>query len=263
MVGNSAIKGFARKDVANSTNTAINNKNNNNNIPIPTQGADIGLILIASGFTLTGLAFMDPFFGHPPPAWRVNKETGHAELVTSPRELFYHDVSEEEAEYWVTQLTTQCLKALFEGGEHTYAGWRDVPVWYLGTTEDRGLPVLVQRMQVGMAREMGGVVEHRELGTSHSPFLSRPQETVDVIVEAIAGFVGRELVRYGSGSTGPASARGEQRAMATVPGIRFWQPFSWLKFGVPLALGHLVGRGILLFGWGRMIWRTRLGLRSL
>jgi hypothetical protein len=42
---------------------------------------------------------MDPFFGRPPPAWRINKETGYAELVTPPHELFYHDVPEEEAEY--------------------------------------------------------------------------------------------------------------------------------------------------------------------
>ncbi|GLI79820.1 hypothetical protein PoHVEF18_008161 [Penicillium ochrochloron] len=70
---------------------------------------------------------MDPFFGRPPPAWRVNNETGYAELVTSPRELFYHDLPEEEANYWISQLTSQSLKALFEGGEYTYAGWTDVP----------------------------------------------------------------------------------------------------------------------------------------
>ncbi|KAL3448750.1 alpha/beta-hydrolase [Aspergillus insuetus] len=261
MVGNSAIKGFARKDVTSNTNADINT--DNTLTPTPTQGAVVGLVLIASGFTLTGLAFMDPFFGRPPPAWRINKETGYAELVTPPRELFYHDVPEEEAEYWVSQLTTQSLKALFEGGEHTYAGWRDVPVWYVGTVEDRGLPVLVQRMQVGMAREMGAVIEHRELETSHSPFLSQPAETVGVIAEAVGGFVGRELVRYSPDSTDSTSEGGQQRAVVTVPGARFWQPFSWLKFGLPLAFGHLLGRGILFFGWGRRVWRTRFGLRSL
>jgi pimeloyl-ACP methyl ester carboxylesterase len=261
MVGNSAIKGFARKDVTSNTNTDIDTDITPTSAS--TQGAVIGLILIASGFTLTGLAFMDPFFGCPPPAWRINKETGYAELVTPPRELFYHDVPEEEAEYWVSQLTTQSLKALFEGGEHTYAGWRDVPVWYAGTTEDRGLPVLVQRMQVGMAREMGAAIEHRELQTSHSPFLSQPLETVKVIAEAIGGFVGRKLVRYNSGSTDSTSEGGQQRTVVTVPGARFWQPFSWLKFGLPLAFGHLLGRGILLFGWGRGVWRTRFGLRNL
>ncbi|KAB8067244.1 hypothetical protein BDV29DRAFT_186545, partial [Aspergillus leporis] len=91
MVGNSAIKGFTRPQDA----TA------------PTTGYVIGLVLLASGFTFTGLSFMDPFFGRPPPSWRVIRETGYAELVTPPRELFYHDLPAEEAEFWVSQLTPQ------------------------------------------------------------------------------------------------------------------------------------------------------------
>ncbi|KAH3010854.1 hypothetical protein KXV73_006664, partial [Aspergillus fumigatus] len=129
IVGSSAIKGFAKpKDADNSR-----------------SGYVIGLILMASGYTLTGLSFMDPFFGRPPALWRVNNETGYAELVASPKEIFYHDLPEEEAKYWASQLATQSLKALFEGHEYTYAGWKDVPSWYIGTVEDRAIPVLAQR----------------------------------------------------------------------------------------------------------------------
>ncbi|KAJ5361660.1 alpha/beta-hydrolase [Penicillium brevicompactum] len=237
MVGNSAIKGFTKSTTTQS------------------KAHVIGLILIASGFTLTGLTFMDPFLGHPPPAWRVNRETGYAELVASPRELFYHDVPDEEAEYWVSQLTSQSLKALFEGGEHTYAGWKDVPSWYIGTTEDRGIPVLAQRMGVGMAREMGGVVEHREMETSHSPFLSQPQATVDIIVEAVEAFTGSQ-------KSEPLSARRVDVPVPALPRAVLWQPSTWLKFGLPLAFGHVLGRGILVFGWGKRLWRSRFGLRS-
>lgn len=237
MVGNSAIKGFAKSKSSES------------------KAHVIGLILIASGFTLTGLTFMDPFLGHPPPAWRVNHETGYAELVASPREMFYHDVPDEEAEYWVSQLTTQSLKALFEGGEHTYAGWQDVPSWYIGTTEDRGIPVLAQRMGVGIAREMGGVVEHRELETSHSPFLSQPEATVGIIVEAVEAFPGSRKKESASTRRGDAMVPVSPRAV-------LWQPSTWLKFGLPLAFGHFVGRGILIFGWGKRLWRSRFGLRS-
>ncbi|KAK4502075.1 hypothetical protein PRZ48_007886 [Zasmidium cellare] len=163
MVGNSAIQGLTRSK---SQKVAENSAG----------GAVIGLILIASGFTLTGLSFMDPMFGIPPPSWKANRETGFADLVKSPRELFYHDLSAEDAEYWISQLGSQNLKAMFEGGEHAYAGWKDVPTWYIGTIEDRGLPVMVQRMQVGMARAMGGDIVHQELKSSHSPFLSIPDE---------------------------------------------------------------------------------------
>ena len=235
MVGNSAIKGFAQSQ-------------DKTESPTPsTTGHVIGLILIASGFTLTGLAFMDPFMGRPPPSWRVNNESGFAELVMSPRELFYHDLPEEEAEYWVSQLVTQSLKALFEGGEYTYAGWQDVPVWYIGTVEDRGLPVLAQRMGVGMAREMGCSVEHRELPTSHSPFLSRPEETVEIMLQAVDAFTGQ------TGEDQPAAKVG---TLATVPRATLWQPFSWFKFGLPLVFGHVLGRGILIFGWTKRLWRA-------
>ncbi|KAJ5970992.1 Alpha/beta hydrolase family-domain-containing protein [Penicillium vulpinum] len=223
MVGNSAIKGLTQpRDFTESRNQTS------------TTGYVVGLILIASGFTLGGLSFMDPFFGQPPPSWRVNNETGYAELVASPRELFYHDLPADEAEFWVSELTTQSLKALFEGGEYTYAGWTDVPVWYIGTTEDRGLPVMVQRMQVGMAKEMGASVEHRELQTSHSPFLSQPEMTVRIIIEAVERFTG-QLGENKSRTNGYDDT-------IVVPRATISQPSTWFKFGLPLAFGHIVGR---------------------
>ncbi|PLN84498.1 alpha/beta-hydrolase [Aspergillus taichungensis] len=236
MVANSAIKGFTKpQDTAHDTQ----------------QGYVIGLILIASGFTLTGWSFMDPFLGHPPPSWRVNDETGYAELVTPPRELFYHDLPQEEAEYWVSQLRSQSLKALFEGGEYSYAGWKDVPSWYIGTVEDRGLPVLAQRMAVGMAREMGASVEHRELQTSHSPFLSQPESTVEIILEAVDAFTH-------SRRDESKSAVHEAENAIVVPRVGLLNPLTWFKFGLPMAVGRVLARAILLFGWGRRLWRTGL-----
>lgn len=233
MVGNSAIKGFTKPKDADDSRS----------------GYVIGLILIASGFTLTGLSFMDPFLGRPPPAWRVNSKTGYAELVTSPRELFYHDLPEEEAKYWVSQLTSQSLKALFEGREYTYAGWKDVPSWYIGTVEDRGIPVLAQRMSVGMAREMGATVEHRELQTSHSPFLSQPGLTVEIILEAVDAFTHSRSDQSKKSIDGATSG-------IVVPGATLLNPLTWIKFGLPMAFGRVLGRCILLFGWGRTLWRA-------
>ncbi|KFY24676.1 hypothetical protein V493_05100 [Pseudogymnoascus sp. VKM F-4281 (FW-2241)] len=247
MVGNSAIKGFTKpRDTVATSSTSPSTSDQSQP---PNNGFVIGLILIASGFTFTGLAFMDPFFGHPPPSWRVNKTTGYAELVAPPRELFYHDVPEEEADYAVSQLTTQSLKSLFEGGEHSYAGWMDVPVWYIGTVEDRGLPVVAQRLNVGMAREMGGNVEHRELQTSHSPFLSQPEETVGIVVEAVEAFSGKPVEK---------ELRVRRGGNEMVPAVRFWQPLTWYRFGLPLLFGHLIGRGVLIFRWTRrLLWTSR------
>lgn len=240
VVGNSAIKDFT--------------KPRNTPPTPPTDGEDkeekegrvIGLVLIASGFSFTGYAFMDPFLGHPPPSWRVNNETGYAELLVSPREFFYHDLPDDEAGFWVSQLRPQSLKALFEGAEFTYAGWKDVPVWYIGTVDDRGLPVVVQRMQVGMARAMGVSVEHRELQTSHSPFLSQPEATTRIIVEAVEAFTSKPRCY-------PSRAGGRGDVIA-LPKATLWQPLSWVRFGLPLVLGHVIGKGIRLFTWGRRLF---------
>jgi pimeloyl-ACP methyl ester carboxylesterase len=246
MVGNSAIKGFARPKSAAIAASSATPTSTSSSAP-PTTGYVVGLILIASGFTLTGLTFMDPFFDHPPPAWRVNSATGYADIVASPRELFYHDLPEEEGNYWVSQLTTQSLKALFEGREFSYAGWLDVPVWYIGTVEDRGLPVVAQRMNVGLGREMGDSVEHREMQTSHSPFLSQPEQTVGFVVDAVEAFTGESVANK------PARVRGDE---AAVPAARLWQPLTWYRFGLPLMFGRVLGRGVLIFNWSRRLWRS-------
>lgn len=240
MVGNSAIKGFTLP------------KDPNHSESDPNHGHVIGLILIASGFTFTGLAFMDPFFGHPPPFWRVNASTGFAEITADPRELFYHDLPAEEGQYWTSQLTSQSLKSLFEGGEYSYSGWLDVPVWYIGTSEDRGLPVVVQRVQMGMGRAMGADVVHRELGTSHSPFLSRPRETVGIVLEAVEAF----CIKAGGVELVVGGRVGDSTAVAVVE-ASLWQPGTWFRYGIPLVLGNVIGKCVLLFTWGRWLWTSR------
>ncbi|PNP38447.1 hypothetical protein TGAMA5MH_09528 [Trichoderma gamsii] len=240
LVGNSVIKGFARKRAG--VQDADASKS-------PAAGHVIGLILIASGYTFTGLAFMDPFFGRAPHFFRVNKATGFADLAVPPRQFFYHDLPADEAEYRVSQLTPHSLKSLFEGGEYSYSGWLDVPSFYLGTIEDQGLPVIAQRMNVGMARSMGASVEHRELQTSHSPFLSQPEATVHVILEAIEAFSGKRV--------GKVAIKTEQDKMIKLPNPRLWQPFTWFKYGLPLVLGHVIGKCVLVFNWGRTMWKYR------
>lgn len=243
MVANSAIKDLTLQDGLDGKDLAST-----------TFGHVIGLILISSGFTLTGLAFMDPFFGHPPPSWRVNASTGFAELVTPPSMLFYHDLPPEEAAFWVSELMPQSLKALFEGGEHSYAGWMDVPTWYIGTIQAKALPVFAQRLQVGMARQMGGTVEHRELATSHSPFLSKPEDVVAIVLDAVTALKGK-LGQARSLESDDIQRRQRKKGIV-VASVKLWQPRSWFKFGFPYALGRGIGALIMMWTWGRRLWRS-------
>ena len=233
MVGNSVIKDFTP----------------NNETP-EGHGNVIGLILIATGFTLTGMAFMDPFFGKPPPLWRPNWDTGFAEIVLDPRDAFYHDMPKEEGEYRVSQLTPQSLKSLYEGGEHSYAGWLNVPVWYIGTVEDHGMPVVMQRMTVAMAREMGANVEHRELQTSHSPFLSQPEATSQIIREALEAFTGEKIE-----DVMPTDAKQDNKII--LAGAKFLAPYTWFKYGLPSIFGRILGRTYLIVTGGLRLWRGR------
>ncbi len=59
--------------------------------------------------------------------------------------------------------------------------WRDLPAWYVLTTQDRiVLPAIQHRMASRMRAEV------REICASHVPFLSRPREFTEVILEVVA-----------------------------------------------------------------------------
>lgn len=177
-VGASAIKGLTPNKVDTSTSTHN------------TSGHVIGIASMASGFGPSGVTFLEGLGGNPPPSWKLNMETGFADLVAEPRDLFYHDLPEEEGNYWVGKLTKQSLKAFNEGGENSYAGWKDVPVWYLCTSADKALPFQAQQYFAQVAKDAGASITVREIESSHSPMLSKPKETADFILEAVADFVG-------------------------------------------------------------------------
>ncbi|KAF7903304.1 uncharacterized protein EAF01_006353 [Botrytis porri] len=171
-VGQSAVKGLTHRlpDDLSSTDEK------------PT-GHVVALVMMACGFAQTGISFIDAIGGTPPPLWRFD-DSGFAILELPAREAFYHDLPVEEGNYWVSRLRKQSQKVLNEGGEWAYAGWMDLPVWYLMTMDDRTFPVEVQGAFVRMARDAGADVTVREVVSSHSPMLSRPEETVEFIVEA-------------------------------------------------------------------------------
>jgi pimeloyl-ACP methyl ester carboxylesterase len=157
------------------------------------DGLVIGFVMLASGFAQTGAAFMEGLGGMPPPFWTADAESGFATLVGDPRPVFYHDLPIEEGEMWVKRLEKQSLKALYEGGEHIYAGWKDVPVFTAITTDDRSFPPEFQRMFAQAAKDTGGDVTIREIFSSHSPMLSKPDEVVEIMIEAVKVFAEKAL----------------------------------------------------------------------
>ncbi|KAK3669852.1 hypothetical protein LTR78_010233, partial [Recurvomyces mirabilis] len=137
----------------------------------------------------SGLSFMQAAGGQPPPSWEADWDSGYAVLQVDPRELFYHDLQLEEGKLWVSRLQSQSLQALYEGGEHVYSGWQDVPTWYLITVEDRALALVAQQAMAPMAKAAGADIVVRELQSGHSPMLSRPDEMAGLIEEAVKDMV--------------------------------------------------------------------------
>jgi pimeloyl-ACP methyl ester carboxylesterase len=168
--GQSAMKGFTHSQDATVSST----------------GKVIGLVVMASGFAQPGMAFLDASNGVPPPSWRIDP-SGFAEIQVPARELFYHDLPVTEGDEWVAKLRKQSMKAFTEGRDITYAGWKDVPIWTLITTEDKALPAEVQRMLVGMVENIADITV-KEIDSSHSPMLSRPKEVAEFILEATKAF---------------------------------------------------------------------------
>jgi len=83
-------------------------------------------------------------------------------------ELFFHDCAPNVAAGAAAQLRPMTMAAMTTGARA--AAWRERPSTYVVCTDDRALPVPLQR---SCADRIGTVVE---MPTSHSPFLSRPDE---------------------------------------------------------------------------------------
>jgi pimeloyl-ACP methyl ester carboxylesterase len=94
-------------------------------------------------------------------------------------EFFYHDCPPGVADAAVARLRPMSIAAM--AGATRGVAWREISASYVVCTDDRAISVALQR---ACAARLGAVVE---LPTSHSPFLSRPDE----LARLLAGFASR------------------------------------------------------------------------
>jgi pimeloyl-ACP methyl ester carboxylesterase len=93
-------------------------------------------------------------------------------------DLFFHDCAPDVAAGAAAQLRPMTMAAMTAGSRA--AAWRERPSTYVVCTDDRALPVPLQR---SCADRIGTVVE---IPTSHSPFLSRPGELATMLAALAA-----------------------------------------------------------------------------
>ncbi|MDP3899152.1 MAG: alpha/beta hydrolase [Mesorhizobium sp.] len=100
---------------------------------------------------------------------------------------FYADCDPGLANWATGQLRLQSQRIF--GHPITTAAWRSLPSTYLVLTQDNALPPDFQRMFAAQASEV------REFVSSHSPFLSRPDDLAELLISIAAGKV--EMKRTG------------------------------------------------------------------
>lgn len=103
------------------------------------------------------------------------------------RAAFYHDCSDEDAAWAVTQLQPEPIIPPGAGDNSESHSEPDIPRVYIETSEDRALPPATQRqMHAALPREAVYA-----MATSHSPFLSQPERLAEILIE-IGDRFGRE-----------------------------------------------------------------------
>ena len=180
MAGTSAVKGFTKQDQSR----------------LKSAGSVIGLVQltawipVANEVSLGDMA--EEFASRHPQSNGVrlvveDSDQGWCELKGDPAKSFYNDMSVEEGKEWVSKLV-KFSSAMRSARDSVYAGWIDVPMWYLLCTEDKAIVRELQEDLVRICREAGATVTARECRSGHSPMLSRPEETVAFVEDAVKAF---------------------------------------------------------------------------
>ncbi|KAJ8114996.1 hypothetical protein OPT61_g3256 [Boeremia exigua] len=119
-----------------------------------------------------------------PPSW---SEVNGPYLIAKDPKAFYSDLPESEQAYWFSQLQAHsratCITPL------TGASWKTIPSSYLLCEQDNAIPAAFQEIMANAAREKGAHVDIVRLDCGHSPFLSKPKETLSWIM----GVAGEEV----------------------------------------------------------------------
>jgi pimeloyl-ACP methyl ester carboxylesterase len=117
--------------------------------------------------------------GPLPPYVAMNDDGTFSVPAGQAKTHFYADCSPEIAAWAESRLRLQSGAVM--GHANTEAAWRKLPSSYIVCTQDQALPPDFQRMFASQADEV------REFASSHSPFLSRPDDLAELLVSIASG----------------------------------------------------------------------------
>lgn len=129
-----------------------------------------------------GVSLIDMLNNKPLP-WFILSDNETRVNAGTPEEIFYNDLSAEEAKKSVDTLSHHSYKCLFT--KLTYPAYKDIPTSYQFCTKDNAIPLFVQEKMVEDARALGVHVDAVTFDASHSPFLSMPDDVVSACKRAV------------------------------------------------------------------------------
>lgn len=149
-------------------------------IPITQASAyrdDVSHLVYVCGFMLdVGESLWGGLGGEAPP-WFEMIADGAAILPRDPARVFYADVDPVIAERSAARLRPQSTASF--RSPVTAAGWHHIPSTYVVTKQDQVIPPAAQEQMASHASRV------YRIDTSHSPFLSQPNEVVDLVASAL------------------------------------------------------------------------------
>ncbi|KAJ5386409.1 hypothetical protein N7509_008950 [Penicillium cosmopolitanum] len=134
------------------------------------HGGVIMLVYMAAFVASRGDSLLKMLGGNYLPWMKVQ-----GDYCTSSNEAqtFYHDISLEDQEKWISKLT-HTSRAVFEDAV-MHEPWHNLPCMYIFCEKDQALPLFVQESMAGL---LGDYTQFR-CESSHSPFLSMPEKVAE------------------------------------------------------------------------------------
>ncbi|KAI4121543.1 MAG: hypothetical protein LQ338_006312 [Usnochroma carphineum] len=112
-----------------------------------------------------------------------DETTGTTCIRESPVQLFYDDVEPARAKELAGMLVPQDARAMSD--TVTHPAWKYIPTTYLRTTEDEVLFLDWQDRQIKAVKDAGVDIAVETFKSSHSPYISIPEDMVDAVERAI------------------------------------------------------------------------------
>jgi len=136
-----------------------------------------GLVYLAAFMLDQGESLLDAM-QHQLPDWISLDEASGSHIAVRSEEVLYADCPPEVAAAAAERLSRQSVAAI--ATPQSAAAWKELPSTYVICEQDRAVPPPAQE---AMSARAGTV--HR-LAASHSPFLSRPGEVSEIVLQALA-----------------------------------------------------------------------------